>query len=106
MAPQPQAADPTETPEQDAPAGYCIEVHVAADGSIKVSVEPEAEEASEEGAQAAGGAAGDAGAEDADAQPVANIREAIKLVMEIYKSQGELPDTSGDQAQMTAGYGQ
>jgi hypothetical protein len=115
MATMPQApmsADPTDPtaaggadPSDDMSGGYTIEIQVGADGKISVSVEPQSEEDSEE---SGGGGAPDAdaaGGESEDSQPVANIREACKLVMEIFKSAGQMPDDGADQAAMSAGYG-
>jgi hypothetical protein len=89
------------------PQGYVIEIQVGADGKISVSVEPQSEEDSEESGGASGNApdADAAGGESEDSQPVANIREACKLVMEIFKSAGQMPDDGADQAAMSAGYG-
>ena len=98
VATPPMAGDSSDGSEQesDTSNGYSIEIRVAADQSITVSVEP----ASTEDAEEQGG-----GAEtDEDSQPVASIREACKLVTQIFASQGELPDTGADDAQMTAGY--
>lgn len=100
MPPQPAAqplagGDPAQ--EDDASGGYTIEVKVAGDGSISVCVEPEMGEMGEESS------AEDAGEEDY--QPVASIREACKLVTQIYQSQGQLPDSTADQADMATGYG-
>lgn len=94
------APDPAAAPDGEGMgAGYCIEIHVSAEGSIKIGVEPEGDEAAEEGA-----ATPEAGAEEGDdAQPVANIREAMKVVMDIYKNSGQIADADGED-QMSAGY--
>lgn len=67
---------------------YTIEIKVT-DGNISVSVEPadmEAKEPTEESGQS-----------------VPNIREAIKVVMDIYQNAGAQPDNSAD-AEMEQGF--
>lgn len=86
-----------QDPAEDTSKGYTIEINVAADNSITVSVEPKTEEDAEE----QGGADG---ADSDEAQSVASIREACKLVQQIYAAQGEAPDTGADDAAMEAGY--
>ena len=87
----------------DASAGYTIEIKVDSQGAIGVCVEPAAEESAEE---SGGGESGDGSGDDmSDYQSVPNIREACKLVMKIFNSQGEMPDDGQDQAEMAAGYG-
>ena len=94
----------------DMSQGYCIEINVAANNKITVSVEPASEESSEESGSDDGSdddtsadGSGDSG-DDEDAQPVANIREALKLVMDIYQNAGQMQDTGEDQSQMSSGY--
>lgn len=94
---QPDPAEGQDDDTVDASQGYTIEVKVSGDGSITVCVEPASEEAAEEGGEGQG--------DDDDAQPVSSIREACKLVMQIFNSQGQAPDASQDQADMSAGYG-
>lgn len=80
----------------DMPAsGYCIEINVAADGSITVGVEPAKDEAAEEmpapGADPAAPPDPAAAAPDDDsAQPVKGIREAVQFVLDTYKNQGQV----------------
>lgn len=104
-------ADPTQDLPADAAPddagddmskGYCIEIKVKADGTISVGVESLPEEDAEESA----GSAGDADPEEANdgAQEVSSIREAIKIVMDIYQHSGEIADAGADQAQMSSGY--
>jgi len=95
----PLPGDGSGEAETDTSNGYVIEIDVAADNSITVSVEPKSTEDAEE----QGGGASTESA-DEDSQPVSSIREACKLVMEIYSSQGELPDTGASDAAMQAGY--
>ena len=68
---------------------YTIEITVSAANGITVSVEPasaEVEEPMEE-----------------TGQSVPNIREAIKVVMDIYQNAGAQPDNSAD-AEMEQGF--
>jgi hypothetical protein len=84
------AMDQTE-PEGDeakGSGGYCIEIHVGADGKLSVEVESEAEEAQEEGAEA-GGEAGETGS------PASSIKEALTMALAIYKNNGQMPDDTG-----------
>lgn len=78
--------------ESDKSAGdYTIEITVSAANGITVSVEPASAEAEE---PMAGEEAG---------QSVPNIREAIKVVMDIYQNAGAKPDNSAD-AEMEQGF--
>lgn len=104
MATQPQAAAPGADSEDqsdmgsdETQGGYVVCVHVDAQGKITVGVETDQEEAQEGG--------GDESQEEQGYQPVATIREACKLLTQIYNSQGEAPDNAADQADMAAGYG-
>jgi hypothetical protein len=106
MAMQPDmSADPAaSTPAPDAEAGetaqggYCIEIHVDAQNKIKgVSVEPEADE-SDEG-------------EPDSLQPASDIKEALTLCLDVYKSHGKASpgDALGKRLQtagFSAGYNQ
>jgi len=83
-------ADPAMTEGEQAPAGYVIEIYVGADNSLSVNVE----DASAEGAE---------GAEPAG-QPVQSIRDAVSLVLDIFKNAGQMQD--GGDADFAAGYGQ
>lgn len=91
---QPTPAMPGDGMEQEAgtSGGYCIELKVGADGSIKVSVEPASAEVGEEAES------------DEEYQSVPNIREAIKLVIDIYNNQGQTQDTGANDAEMAKGY--
>ena len=105
MPPQDPAMAEDAAPEADAPTpGYTICLHVTGDGAISVSVEPEGEEEAE--APTAPGAPEDSEAAEPEeaAQSVPNIREAIKLIIEIYKGAGEVPDLGAESADMEAGY--
>lgn len=92
-------ADPSEAGDQDDSqgGGYCIEIHVAADGSITVDVEPEAEEASEEQGED-GGESGGEGAEPKGA-PAKNIKDALTMALEIFRNQGQQPGAADDSFQ-------
>lgn len=96
-APAP-VAPPEAAPE--ASGGYVIELRVAADGAMSVSVEPDAPVMENNEGDPEGG---DMGGEDA--QPVANIGEAMKLIREIVAHAGEMTDTSASQGEMESGYG-
>lgn len=73
--------------------GYCIEIHVKADGTITVSVESEAAEQAE-----------DQNAESESAMPVKSIKEALSMALDIFKSNGEMQQPGADMDQMNAGY--
>jgi hypothetical protein len=105
MANDPTMTDPSATPDEgaDAPGGYTIEINVSADGKITVGVEPASEESAEESGSAQPG--DDAEGTGDDTQPVANAREAAKLVVDIINNAGQMQDTGADDAAMSGGYG-
>lgn len=72
--------------------GYSIEIYVDGDGKISVGVESGAEEASEH--QATG--------QEPERTPVKGIREALEIVMDIYKNQGQM---NAGEDQFAAGFG-
>jgi hypothetical protein len=81
-----------EASEQDqSQGGYCIEIHVSADGSLSVGVEPESEEYDE------GQGAPDKGT------PAKNIKDALTQALEIYKSNGQAPE-GGSDAEFDSGF--
>jgi len=90
--------DQSAAPEQDqAPQqGYCIELHVAADGSMRVNVEPEDEEASEE-------QAGDQG-QGEEGQAVAGLKEAMQVIIDIVKNGGQVADAAAGEDDFAAGF--
>ena len=96
MALDPMAQDPAmdeaEPAAEPSTGGFCIEIKVSADGSIKVGVEPEAEETEED---AQGGE---------DYQDVPDIKAALKLAMQIFSGAGQMGASSSDQGQMDAAY--
>ncbi len=105
--PTPPAPSEQEAPEApvEGQAGYTIELRVAGDGKLSVSVEPDAVEA-EEGADPMA-ANDEAPAEDAEeAQSVPNIREAIKVILDIYKNAGAIAEPGAEAADMQSGYGE
>lgn len=68
-----------EAPEEQAQGAYCIEIRVAADGSLSVGVEPETGEY----------------AEGADkGVPVDGIKAALTKALEIWKANGQMPETA------------
>lgn len=101
MQAAPEAAGQSTEGAESAPDmsnGFTIELNVGLDGKMTVSVEPAAEESSEEGS-------GSDGSDDDEAQPVANIGEALKLIREIVAHAGQMTDTSASNDEMSSGYG-
>lgn len=100
--------NPADSGEGSGGGDYEIIISISQSKGMSVSVEPmEAEEATPTpgGSAAAPGDASE-GPEDGEAgQPVENIREAVKLVLDIYANAGQMQDTSGDEAAMSEGYG-
>lgn len=87
--------DETQQPVEEATtesAGYCIEIHVSPSGSIRVSVEPEQEEAAEGEAQPEG-------------QEVKGIKGAIEVVMDIYANGGQVSNAMEGEDDFNAGFG-
>lgn len=80
---------PTDTiPEAGtAPGGYTIELHVAGDNSMTVSVE-------REGAGAEMAEAGAMG--EASGTPVKGLKGAIDMIIGIVQRGGQMDDTQGD----------
>lgn len=94
---QPAAADPSAQGEDATEGGYTIEIEVAGDGSITVSVESAATEGAE--------STGDESQDEQSAQPAANIKEALTLALAAYKNDGKLPDLQGQADQFDQGFG-
>ena len=88
--------DDADAGPADASQGYCIELNVAADGSMTIGVEPASVEAGEEGS-------GDTDQEDT--QPVANLAEALRLIKDIVAHAGQIEDAVAGNTDMAAGYG-
>lgn len=92
-------ADASDTDTEDQPAdtsnGYTIELKVDSSGKMSIGVEPAAEEASEESGEAEGD----------DAQPVANLGEAIRVIKDIINNAGQMQDADEGAADMSSGYG-
>ena len=84
-------ADPAMTEGEQAPAGYVIEIAVSGDNAITVSVESAEAEM------------GEGGAPEPQGTPVKSIRDALSLVIDIYKNAGQMQD-HGD-ADFAAGFG-
>jgi hypothetical protein len=80
----PDADAGAESTENAGPQGYCIEIHVSADGKISVGVESEAEESSEE--QGEGGEGGEPS--DDNLSPAKDIKDALTQALAIYKADG------------------
>ena len=68
-----------------ATSGYCVKITVMPDGSITVGVDPYDEM---DGIQASDPAIADP--EEMDSQPVASIREAVQVLLDIYKNAGAM----------------
>lgn len=103
--------DPTAgaaaAPDAGAPSGgFVIELHVKADGTMSVGVEPMASEAAETtGADSdMGGGGGDGAPTEEDTQPVPNLAAAFKLIKEIVTQGGQMADAGAGQDQMSGGY--
>lgn len=80
---------------QQSPQGYCIEIHVGADGKISVDVEPEADEAAEEQGE---------GGESSKGQPVSGFKEALQVAMDIYKNDGQIQDAGAGDSDFAEGF--
>lgn len=91
----PEQSNPMD--EQEDAGGYTIEIEVAADGKITVSVETDTQEEDETGQSS------ETSPEDAG-QAVPNIREALKLAMDIYQNAGKQSDTNMADQQMEQGF--
>lgn len=108
MAFDPSMQDPAAAPAQAAPEapaaapGFTVCLKVGGDGQMSVSVEPDGEDAPAPGADPSA----DPAEEAAEAQPVGNIGEALKLIREIVQHGGEQVDAAAGQDAMSAGYGQ
>lgn len=86
------AADQGQAGQDDgSPGGFCIELHVKADGSMSVSVEPESEEQGE-------------GEGEEQAQSVPNLQAAFKLMREIVDHAGQMADIGQGGSDMSSGY--
>jgi hypothetical protein len=90
--PQPAQAAPGQEPSQPDPSqpdqgegGYCIEVEVSAQGQITVSVESADQEDSEQPGQE----------DESGDMPVNNIRDACKMVEQIFANNGQMPTAKG-----------
>lgn len=81
MATNPMQAMPPEA--QEAGGGYCIEIEVGADGSIRVSVESKEYEDQEHASMPEG-------MEEPEGQEVASIDEALAMAQQIFTSNGEM----------------
>lgn len=86
-APMP-AADPAPAP--DAKPGYCVCICVDPDGQMLVGTKPM-----------------DPGMDVAGMKPVANVREAMAMAMDIVTSNGEMPGGEEDEedADFAEGFG-
>jgi hypothetical protein len=76
--------DPSQGADQS-DGGYCIEVEVSAQGQITVSVESSDQEDSEQPGQE----------DESGDMPVNNIRDACKMVEQIFANNGQMPTAKG-----------
>lgn len=79
-----------DQPDQPEQSGYCICLHVAADGGMVIDVEPEAEEMQEE-------QAGAGEAQEPAGTPVKGLKEAIAKIIEIVSNGGQVEGTGGEE---------
>lgn len=100
-----------DNPDAASQGGYCIEIYVGADGKpTSVNVESQDEEGTEDqGMQNAMGGAQDDQNEPQGGDkgvPVASMQEAMSMIHEIIRNQGQMPQDQGTpQDQMMQGYG-
>ena len=96
MMDQGAAAGAPEAPEEagaeQEQGGYCIEIHIGADGQISIGVETEAEEDAEH----------EATGQEPERTPVKGIREAMEVVLDIFKSGGQMAEAND---QFAEGFG-
>lgn len=88
--------------EEDMSQGYVIELTVKPDGTMTIAVEAAQEEASEEAG--ASGSESDSEEPDDDAQPVKSLGEAISLIKDIVRNQGQMTDAGAADDQMNQGF--
>lgn len=103
------SADMGDADEAQGSGGYCIELHVGADGSLSVSVEDEDDETQKEGGDATGapGAAAAPGGDIDKGTPAATVKEALQMILDIYKSNGKgQPGASLGKKLQSAGFAQ
>lgn len=87
-----EAEEPMEG--DSAENGYSVELYVSADGQMTISVESAAEEAAQhEGNPTEGGT------------PVAGLKEAVQMIMDIVKNNGKMPDSNEGEADFSEGFG-
>jgi len=84
-------AMPPEAPEGG--AGYCIEIEVGTDGSIRVSVESKAYEDQEHANMPEG-------MPEPEGQAVASIEEALALAQQIFQNNGEMGEMAEESPKM------
>lgn len=89
MPPQDPMAGPDAAPEAAPDGGYTVCLTVTPDGAMTVSVEPAAQEAAE--------------ASEPAGTPVKGLQEAMSMIMDIVKNNGEM-QSNGD-ADFAAGFG-
>lgn len=77
---------------QEAGKGYCIEIEVGTDGSIRVSVESKEYEDQEHANMPEG-------IEEPEGQAVASIDEALALAQQIFQNDGEMSEMADEAAE-------
>lgn len=90
--PTDQAA-PTDPAMQDKAAGYCICIHVDAEGALSVGVEDEGAEEAQESPEGMGAMENEQD-EYANFTPAKNIKQALTMALEIYHADGNMPESS------------
>lgn len=84
----------------DMSGGFTIKINVDAQGGITVGVEAAGEESGEE--QGAQGADVDAEQPDDGAQPVPSLKEALRLIADIYNNKGQMTPAGAPGAEQSA----
>lgn len=84
-------ADPymQEPGAEEGAGGFCVKLYVGADGAMSIGVEQGMPPDDEEGPAM---------------QPVASAREAMEVIMDLIKNQGQVSDAAGEEAEMEAGF--
>jgi hypothetical protein len=74
--------------------GFSVELYVGADGQMSINVESAAEEADQHGGDPMEGGT-----------PVAGLKEAIQMIMDIVKNNGKMTDPAEGDAEFSEGFG-
>lgn len=87
--------DDSAADQSQGQSGYCVELHVKADGSMSVAVEPEQDEAAE---------GDDQGGQADKGTPVEGLKGAMQMIMQIVQNGGQVQDQGGGEDDFNAGY--